>query len=305
MSLISNSFYHTPPSNGSVINVLSELRNICPSVRVFTAGKSLLSKPIKAVAIGNVRDNFATFFAGGFHGQEWLTTLLLIKYLDDLTEHIMSEATFFGVKVKDALSERGLVVVPLVNPDGVDIAINGPAVAGKYQQSVKRLMELYGNYWQANAAGIDINHNFDAGFKQLKVIEAEEGIISPRPGKYGGKSPNSEPETKAIVNLCRAFWFRRAFAFHSQGEEIFYNYGENTPPQSELLCNLFATSCGYTPSVATGTASHGGFKDYFINFYHRPGFTVEIGRGQNPLPIEDLEPIYARLCEMLVIATIL
>ena len=38
---------------------------------------------------------------------------------------------------------------------------------------------------------------------------------------------------------------------------------------------------------------------------HRPGFTIEIGRGKNPLPITELEPIYARLIEMLLAAMIL
>lgn len=38
---------------------------------------------------------------------------------------------------------------------------------------------------------------------------------------------------------------------------------------------------------------------------HRPGFTIEIGRGKNPLPIEELEPIYARLLEMLLLTMLL
>ena len=52
-------------------------------------------------------------------------------------------------------------------------------------------------------------------------------------------------------------------------------------------------------------ASHGGFKDWFIEKLHRPAFTVEIGRGRNPLPVEELEPIYARLLEMLLISILL
>lgn len=305
MGIVSEAFYKAPPDSRSVGSALLEIRSACDAVRVFNIGKSLLSKPICAAAIGNVRHNFATLFAGGFHGQEWLTTTLLIKLLDETAERLLSGEGYFGVDIKSALHERGIVVVPLVNPDGVEIAVRGPKAAGRYEKTVCEALKKYGGKWQANAAGVDINHNFDAGFSKLKIIERENGIDSPRAGKYGGERPNSQPETRAMVNLCRAFWFRRAFAFHSQGEEIYYSYGEHTPAQSLLLCRLLCASCGYTPAKAESTAAHGGFKDYFINFYHRPAFTIEIGRGENPLPVTELEPIYARLSEMLLTAMIL
>lgn len=305
MNTISDEFYLMPPSARTVDDALFKIRNSCPKVRVFGIGKSLLSRPITAAAIGNVRQNHATLFTAGFHGQEWLTTLLMIRFLDDLANHINNPCGFFGADVKKALCQSGLVIVPLVNPDGVEIAVNGAKTAGVYSGSVEKMLERYGGKWQANAAGIDINHNFNAGFSELKKIERENGIDSPGPGKYGGERAHSEPETRAIVKLCSSFWFKRAFAFHSQGEEIFYSYGEHTPARSLLLCRMLCALCGYTPAVADGTAAHGGFKDYFINFYHRPAFTVEIGKGENPLPIEDLEPIYSRLCEMMLTAVII
>ncbi len=304
MYTLSDEFYLSPPSAQSTADALLKLRNSCPMVRVFSIGKSLLARQITAAAVGNVRQNHAVLFAAGFHGQEWLTTLLLIRFLDELSQHINDSNDFFGVCVKKALSQSGLVVVPLVNPDGVEIAVNGAQAAGKYSENVEKMLAKFGGKWQANAAGIDINHNFNAGFSKLKKIERENGIDSPRPGKYGGERAHSEPETRALVKLCSSFWFKRAFAFHSQGEEIFYSYGEHTPAQSLLLCRMLCALCGYSPAVADGTAAHGGFKDYFINFYHRPGFTVEIGKGENPLPIEDLEPIYSRLCEMMLTAVI-
>lgn len=305
MSIISDEFYNQPPSALSVSDALLKIRNACPAVRVFTAGKSLLSRPITAAAVGNVRQNNSVLFAAGFHGQEWLTSFIMIRFLDDIARHINSAKGFFGLNVKEALQQSGLVVVPLVNPDGVEIAVNGVKTAGVYADNAEKMLEKYGGKWQANAAGIDINHNFNAGFAKLKKIEREMGIDSPRPGKYGGERAHSEPETRAIVKLCGSFWFKRAFAFHSQGEEIYYSYGDNTPAQSLLLCRLFCALCGYTPAVANGSAAHGGFKDYFINFYHRPAFTVEIGKGENPLPTEDFDSIYSRLREMLLTAVII
>ena len=88
----------------------------------------------------------------------------------------------------------------------------------------------------------------------------------------------------------------------SQGEEIYYRYGENTPARSPLIAQALSLSSGYTLADPAGTASHGGLKDWFIEAFGRPGFTIEIGRGKNPLPITELEPIYARLIEMLLAA---
>ena len=68
---------------------------------------------------------------------------------------------------------------------------------------------------------------------------------------------------------------------------------------------MLAASCGYSLEEPAGLASHGGFKDWFIDTFARPGFTIEIGRGENPLPVEELEPIYARLLEMMLIAVLL
>ena len=72
-----------------------------------------------------------------------------------------------------------------------------------------------------------------------------------------------------------------------------------------MIAQVLASSSGYTLARPTGTASHGGLKDWFIEEFHRPGFTIEIGRGKNPLPITELEPIYAHLIEMLLAAMIL
>ena len=66
-----------------------------------------------------------------------------------------------------------------------------------------------------------------------------------------------------------------------------------------------ATASGYALDVPTGIASGGGFKDWFITEFCRPGFTVELGKGKNPLPITDAEEIYRRTEEMLMLCSIM
>lgn len=180
-----------------------------------------------------------------------------------------------------------------MNPDGTEIALKGAASAGRYKNFAGRFP--HPERWNANARGVDINHNFDAGWEILHKAEREAGITLPAPTRYGGTHPESEPETRAITALCRREKFSRALALHSQGEEIFSEYGERTPPESHILAKKMCAASGYTEVKNAGLYSHGGFKDWFIDFSGKPAFTAEIGKGKNPLPIAEFENIYAKL----------
>lgn len=158
---------------------------------------------------------------------------------------------------------------------------------------------------QANARGVDLNHNFDAGFKELKEIERENGITCPSPRQYGGLFPHSEPESASLVRLVKSTVAERVYAFHSQGEEIFYEYGDSTPPQSKYIADLLCRASGYKLVKNEGLNSHGGFKDFFIEKYKRSGFTIEIGKGKNPLPISDLPKVYEKTKELMTIASVI
>ena len=136
-------------------------------------------------------------------------------------------------------------------------------------------------------------------------MEVAAGITGPAPTRYGGESPHSEPETQALAALCMALHPRQAYAFHAQGEEIYYRYGPHTPARSQLMGRVLASASGYRLADPVGLASHGGFKDWFIQKLHRPTFTIEVGRGENPLPVEELGPLYARLLELLLLAVLL
>jgi g-D-glutamyl-meso-diaminopimelate peptidase len=132
-------------------------------------------------------------------------------------------------------------------------------------------------------------------------MEIEKGITSPSPRQFGGAYPESEAETKALTRLCRIRQFRQCMALHAQGEELYWQYGDYSPPQANMMAKILADSCSYTLVTNAGLASHGGFKDWFISEMKRPGFTLEIGKGENPLPVSELYEIYSRIEEALVL----
>ena len=288
-------------------HTLKALANICeayPQLHLHSIGKSVLKRDICALSVGNVEKG-ATLFVGGTHGQEWLTVSLLLLFLDDLLSSIQSGEPLEEIDFSLALQKRGLIIVPALNPDGIEIALYGPKSAKWRKNCVQKILARSELTWQANARGVDLNHNFDAGFPILQKLEREAGFCGPSPRRYGGKHPLSEPESRAIVKYVRKNNISRLYAFHSQGEEIFYEYDSIPVPQGEEIAQTLSKLSGYDLVENAGLYSHGGLKDWFIKEFRRPGFTIEIGKGENPLPLSDLDSIYRKIRRMMAAAVIL
>lgn len=267
------------------------------------AGFSVLGRRLTALRIGDPEN--AVLLAGAFHGQEWINSVLLLKFAEELCAELDSGGMMCGMDCRRALLGRGVVILPCVNPDGVEIALYGAEGAGDLANEAERISGGDFSEWNANARGVDLNHNYNAGWHIVRQLERAAGINGPAPRRYGGESPESEPETQAMIRLCEKYNFRAVYAFHSQGEEIYWHYGRHTPPKAALMARVLAAASGYTAAEPEGMASHGGFKDWFIEKYHRCGFTIETGKGKNPLPISQLDEIYSRLRELLMLAIVM
>lgn len=286
-----------------VTRKLLELERSYPFLKADRLGQSVAGREITALTFGKAEQY--VLFAGAFHGAEWLTAALLLEFAKELAAAVAENGQIAGVPARRALSGRGLILVPAVNPDGCEISIHGAGGAGHYAASVYRVSGGDYTHYSANARGVDINHNFDAGWEALHRLEQKAGIYGPAPRRYGGRRPESEPETRAITTLCRTQNILHALAFHAQGEVIYWDFGEQTPPKSQKLAEILASSSGYALEAPEGLAVGGGFKDWFIQNFSRPAFTIEIGRGKNPLPPETLPEIYSRLREMMMFALML
>ncbi len=281
-------------------------REICKefdNARYIAVGKSVVGRDIGAIVIGDSREY--VLYAGGIHGSERLTVLLLLKFALELCRSLRDGTPISDVKASSLLWDKGLIIVPLANPDGYEIAQNGYSSGGVFANKIKRLSNGDTTHWNANARGVDINHNFNSDWDKVRTAERAAGIFGPGAGKYGGERPESEPETQALVKLCEDFNIRHLFAFHSQGEVIFPPEAEKKIPRADRMAQIMAISSGYSIETPTGTAVGGGFKDWFVDEFRRPGFTIEIGKGHNPLPMADLHDIYPKLREMLALGILL
>ncbi len=293
---------------GAVRGLCTALCARYPYLRGAVAGHSLLGRELPILFLSPSQEEpigERVLIAAAFHGQEWLTSLCALRLCEEVCRALKGGLSLCGIPLSRALRARQIVFLPMVNPDGVEIALYGSDAAGDYADFVKAHGGDTHGLWQANARGVDINHNFNAGWQEMQALAEKNGKNSPAARQYRGESPESEPETRAVTNLCRLYGFRHVVALHSQGEEIYWQYGEHTPPQSRMIAQVLGAASGYTVTDPTGFAGHGGFKDWFISCFHRPGFTIELGRGVNPLPLSDFEPLYKKAREMLLLSLLL
>lgn len=246
---------------------------------MYSPGKTIMNNEIYCIKIGTGK--IPVLFTAAYHGLEYLTAYALLgflkKFLDMSVYH-------------DKIS---LYAVPMVNPDGVDIAVKGINPKNFIHRIIIKKLGIidFTHLWQSNAFGVDINHNFDADWDKVT-----DNISY---SKYGGEYPGSEIETKIITELMEQIKPDLFLAFHSQGKEIYYDFNGMENKDAKAAAEKIAAECGYTVATPTDTAAFGGAKDFFIQKYHKKAFTIELGEGKNPLPnfqLSDMTKDVEKIC---------
>lgn len=255
-----------------------------PFAELFYIGESVMRKPIYCIKVGTGKKRL--FINAAHHGLEYLTSAMVMKFLFEYVSAIKSDSSIGTVLAAELYRRTALYIVPMVNPDGVDLAVHGINLENSYHRELVKKVGIipFSQVWQANIRGVDINHNYDAMWQPVAEL--------PAPTRYSGEYPESEPETRAVVNFTKSLEFDMAIAFHSQGSEIYYDFNGLVAPDSYETGLNFARLSGYKLCVPEGAASFGGYKDWFIEKFGKPGFTVEIGLGKNPLPMHMLNSVY-------------
>lgn len=265
-----------------------------PEASLYSIGESVMEHKLYCIEIGT--GSRKLFVNGAHHGLEYLTSAFLMRFLREALTAQKNHEKMFGHDVAALFCRTTLYTVPMVNPDGVDIAIHGIDITNPYHRHLISMVGIHSFHrvWQANANGVDINHNYDAGWRVVKE--------KPSPSQYSGPYSESEPETQAVVRFVREQQFDMLLAFHSQGGEIYYDYDGKMSMEAESLAHQFSRVSGYRPAKPEGDASFGGCKDWFIQEFGKSGFTIEVGHGKNPLPMELLDQIYQENVPILLCA---
>ena len=115
-----------------------------------------------------------------------------------------------------------------------------------------------------------------------------------------GRFPLSQIESQALYDLTERIDPAIVIAWHSQGEVIYWQYGGIEVPGARELAERFASVSSYRLEDTPYNSYFAGYKDWFIQYFRRPGFTIEVGTGENPLPLGQFDDIYRASLPILI-----
>lgn len=102
---------------------LNSLKTLYPFLQISSTGNSILGNSIPVVKIGN--GSKEVFYSGSFHANEWITSVLLMKFIEDYANGYVNNSSLYGYKVRDLFNLTSIYIMPMVNPDGVNLIFTG------------------------------------------------------------------------------------------------------------------------------------------------------------------------------------
>lgn len=281
------------------------------SMTILRFGYTADGRDLLDVVIGNSSAQKDVIIQYSIHAREYVNSLLGMKQIEELLKGMNNGTQYNGVSYSDILQGVRLHLIPMLNPDGVMIALYGFDAIGN-ETLRNQLYECWQNdillgkgdpditayyrRWKANARCVDINRNFDCGW------EMTVGTTQPSCSRYKGEAPASEAETRALVALKDAINCVGQIAYHSEGEVVYWDYGSvgDLHVTDEQLTDLVCGLTGYRKeSTMSSKQETAGCSDYFIVECGIPAITIETGVGECPIYVDQWETIWNQNSQVL------
>ena len=278
-----------------------------PSIGVDRIGQSQLGVPIPCLVLGS--GPVPVLYNAAHHANEWITTPVLMKFAEDLAQAAMRDKTLYDLPARELLRRCRIYLVPMVNPDGVDL-VTGRLTGGPAYEHARAIAAQYPAIpfpggWKANIDGTDLNLQYPAGWEQARAIKFAQGFCTPAPRDYVGTAPLSAPESRAMADFTQRLRPRLTLSYHTQGQVIYWKYLDYEPEHSRAIAYQLAAASGYLVEQTPYPSGFAGYKDWFLENYHLPGYTIEAGLGENPLPLSQFDQIVRANLGILVLGAYL
>lgn len=304
MSIVPTNVPMTPKLCLQTIVRLTERYPFCRS-ELLT--QTAYGRSVRTLTIGS--GPRSVFYSASHHANEWITTPVLLKFVEDLAAALENGGELGGVSAAEIAQTATIHTIPMVNPDGVAL-VTGEIQPGdaQYEQARSIAAEFpdipFPDGWKANLLGTDLNLNYPAGWLQARENKYAQGYTRPAPRDFVGRAPLDQLETRAMVEYTQMINPALVLAYHTQGQVIYWQFEDYVVPGARELGERFAQISGYSLEDTPYQSAFAGYKDWFIKVFRRPGYTVEVGLGENPLPISQFEEIYRDNLGILIAAAL-
>lgn len=278
-----------------------------PFCRSEELATTAFGRKIRTLVIGNGPRK--VIYSAAHHANEWITTPVILKFVEDFAEALENGGDIGGVNARTLAETATIYTVPMVDPDGVDLVV-GAIQPGQLQYEAARMLaENYPNIpfpngWKANLLGVDLNLQYPAGWLMAREIKFSQGFTRPGPRDYVGRAPLNQLESRALAGYTEFIDPALVLAYHSQGKVIYWQFRNIQVPGARELGERFAQVSGYALEDTPEESAYAGYKDWFIQNFRRPGYTIEVGSGENPLPLDQFDEIYRDNLGILVTAAL-
>ncbi len=285
--------------------IIQELTQAYPFLRSELLTTTAYGRPIRTLVIGNGPRK--VLYAAAFHANEWITTPVILKFVEDFAQAIQSGGRIGDADAQQLAQQVTIFTVPMVDPDGVDL-VTGAIQPGTLPYiTAQSLAEYYPSIpfpegWKANLLGVDLNLQYPAGWLRAREIKFSQGYTRPGPRDYVGRAPLNQLESRAVAGYAEAIDPDLVLAYHTQGKVIYWQFNNIPVPGARELGEEFARLSGYELADTPEESSYAGYKDWFIQQWRRPGYTIEVGQGENPLPLRQFDEIYSANLPILITA---
>ena len=217
----------------------------------------------------------ATLYTGCVNACDGETAFALLRLYENMCRAVDGGGKLCGIKLNEIFKSRGVIIVPCVNPDGMEIRRCGAVAAGCYAGLAQRLSPDGFENWRANAAGVDLSRNASDNWRRLKETERSVGYTSPGARFYGGKTCFSEPESRAVASLCRKYGVRHIVDVR-RGNNALYVTGGECEEKGALMAKILRLCSGLEKAERSGALDEErGFCDWFAAEYGRAAFSLE------------------------------
>ncbi|MGM9589971.1 MAG: M14 family metallocarboxypeptidase [Faecousia sp.] len=286
---------------------IRSLEEMYPFIETEELTTTVYGRPVLAVEMG--AGEREVIFSAAHHANEWITATVLLKFMEDLAEAAQSGGTIDGVDARELLRKTTIHLVPMVNPDGVDLVTGALPEGSREYESARKIAANFPEIpfpegWKADLLGVDLNLQYPAGWMIAREIKFAEGFDRPAPRDYVGRAPLTQREARALADYTEDVNPDLVAAWHTQGQVIYWQFRDYQVPGARTMGEALAAVSGYELAEVPYDSSFAGYKDWFIQNFRRPGYTIEAGMGENPLPLDQFDQIYRANLPILVTAAL-